>query len=160
MIVSFDLDGTICDSDGAMLGLLHDRYRKAAIREEWLYAEELLRRYYTTRRMVLDPRDFTLPGDTIIVITGRLAMTQDWTREWLRRWLPGVECCFVGDEESEDFFAAGEYVQGSRVLARKKLATIRFFHVQAHFDNNAHIIEELRQEGIVAIPVGRPGDDV
>lgn len=156
MIISFDLDGTICDSDSTILALLHERQRAAHPGTEKDSATLLLKHYYLTRKVVLDPWDFAMPiVDSIIIITGRSAMYQVWTTDWAMEWLPGARLFFAASDISEKLFAAGQYEEGSKVLAGTKLAYIEAAHAEVHFDNNPYIVTELRKAGVKAILVGR-----
>ncbi|KKK96191.1 hypothetical protein LCGC14_2665230 [marine sediment metagenome] len=150
MILSFDLDGVIADTDNGVLGLLHegDREGKAAI-------SVALQQYYGRRQVVLDPRMFVGPNDQYHIVTGRVVSAQAITREWVAHFLSDwAGLHFVGNELSEKLLAAGAMDAASDCLAERKLTVVKAIGATIHFDNNPRIVQRLREEGLVAVQIG------
>ena len=153
MILSFDLDGVIADTDNGLLSLLHQEARKNGNVGSMHY----LQQYYARRRMVLDPRGLAGPGDEYHIVTGRVPSAFEITRDWVARWLGDgalENLHLVSDSKIEKFFEKGETTKAAHELARRKLRVLQFIKAQVHFDNNPTIVAYLRKEGMTAVLVG------
>ncbi len=152
MILSFDLDGVIADTDNGLLNILH----KAARTNE-NGSLHYMQQYYARRRIVLDPRGLAGPDDEYHIVTGRIPTAHQITRVWVERWLgPDVlpNLHLVGDGKIEALFEKGQPDEASRELAGRKLRVLQYIKAQVHFDNNPTIVEYLRSEGMTAVLVG------
>ena len=152
MILSFDLDGVIADTDNGLLNILH----KAARTNE-NGSLHYMQQYYARRRIVLDPRGLAGPDDEYHIVTGRIPTAHQITRVWVERWLgPDVlpNLHLVGDGKIEALFEKGKPDEASRELAGRKLRVLQYIKAQVHFDNNPTIVEYLRSEGMTAVLVG------
>ncbi len=152
MILSFDLDGVIADTDNGLLNILH----KAARTNE-NGSLHYMQQYYARRRIVMDPRGLAGPNDEYHIVTGRIPTAHKITRVWVERWLgadvlPNLH--LVGDGKIERLFEAGDPEEASRELAQRKLRVLQFIKARVHFDNNPTIVEYLRSEGMTAVLVG------
>lgn len=132
MILSFDLDGTICDSDWGWLDRLRDKGNPKEDEEK----------YYACREKVLDPYRFMGSNDRAIILTGRPLHLQDVTRSWLKKnGLGNIPCYFTKTLKGsptatkEEFKALGE-------------AKAKFFidnGIKVHFDDNEQVVETMRR---------------
>lgn len=152
MILSFDLDGVIADTDNGLLNILH----KAARTNE-NGSLHYMQQYYARRRIVLDPRGLAGPEDEYHIVTGRIPTAHRITRVWVERWLgasalPNLH--LVGDSIIEQLFEQGDPEQAAHQLAQRKLRVLQFIKAQVHFDNNPTIVAYLRKEGMTAVLVG------
>ena len=152
MLLSFDLDGVIVDTDNGLLALLH-----RAARDGLPGAEDDLQQYYGRRQVMLDPRGFCASGDSFHIITGRVpsahTITGLWVESWFG-WLIRKRLHLVGTQPVEELFTRGEDKEACRVLSEAKLAKIKDIGAEVHFDNNPNIVRYLRQNGVTAIMVG------
>ncbi len=150
MILSFDLDGVLADTDNAMLGLMH-----RAVRDEVPGATDDLQQYYARRRLLLNPLDFVGPDDRFVILTGRIPFAHEVTREWVNHYFPSCENLqLLGDAATEALYIRGEDDEASRLMAQRKLGAINALGSAIHFDNNPTIIRTLRAAGIPAVLVG------
>ena len=152
MILSFDLDGVIADTDNGLLNILH----KAARTNE-NGSLHYMQQYYARRRIVLDPRGLAGPDDEYHIVTGRIPTAHQITRVWVERWLgPDVlpNLHLVGDGKIEALFEKGKPDEASRELAGRKLRVLQYIKAQVHFDNNPTIVKYLRSEGMTSVLVG------
>ena len=154
MILSFDLDGVIADTDNGLLNLLHMQACRIEGNEG---AFHYLQQYYARRPLILDPRSLTGPGDEYHIITGRVPSAHAITRKWVERWL-GPEAVLnlhlVGTARVEGVFEKGETEAASVELGKSKLRAMQYSKVQVHFDNNPLIVAYLRSEGMTSVLVG------
>ena len=156
MILSFDLDGVIADTDNGLLNLLHQGTRARGF-DQYAGADHYLEQYYARRHIVLDPRSLAGPGDEYHIVTGRVPSAHQITRVWVERWLgadvlPNLH--LVGDGKIDRLFEAGDPEEASRELAERKLRVLQYIKAQVHFDNNPTIVAYLRKEGMTAVLVG------
>ncbi len=150
MILSFDLDGVVANTDNGLLVLLHQ-----AVRDGKPGAEAELRQYYARRAILLDPRQFTGPVDELHIITGRVPTAHSITHLWVERHFGALPTLhLVGTPEVEVMFAEGDDARASWELAKLKLEVIRQIRAQVHFDNNPIIVKHLRVKGVTAVMVG------
>jgi hypothetical protein len=150
MKIGFDLDGVICASDSAMLGLLHDFERKGSL----IGGELMLRHYYLSRPVLHDPREFCADIDQIYVVTCRSVQTMPWTQAWVNQWVPGAMILWARTPAMEALYAKGRYEEASVSSAESKAQLILRAGIEVHFDNNPFIVRRLRELGIKAILVG------
>ena len=135
MKMSFDLDGTICDSDWGWLDRLRDKYGKV-----WPKDEE--EKYYACREKVLDPYRFLGVWDYAIILTGRPRHLENITKRWLaKNGLGEFPLVFTETLEGtptatrEEFKALGE-------------AKAKFFieeEIKVHFDDNEQVVDAMRK---------------
>ena len=153
MILSFDLDGVIADTDNGLLNLLHQASRTNGSAGSLHY----LQQYYARRRILMDPRGLTGPGDEFHIITGRVPSAHKITKTWVGRWL-GDEALrnlhLVSDAKIEKMFERGETTTASIELGYRKLRVMKYIKSQVHFDNNPLIVAYLRSEGMTSVLVG------
>lgn len=152
VILSFDLDGVIADTDNGMLALLHQ-----ATRDGKPGAAHDLEQYYARRQVVLDPREFCLPGDAFHIVSGRVPSAHYITQLWVGRWfgtLARERLHLVANGEVETAFAEGRDADACAALAERKLEAVQFIGAAVHFDNNLAIVRRLRQAGITTVMVG------
>lgn len=153
MILSFDLDGVIADTDNGLLQLLH-RYARSDDNDG---GNDYLQQYYARRNVLLNPRRFSGPGDEYHIVTGRVPSAHKITRVWVERWL-GAETLpnlhLVSDSKIEKFFEQGKTEAASVELGQRKLRVLQFIKAQVHFDNNPLIVAYLRSEGMTSVLVG------
>ena len=144
----------IADTDNGLLNLLH---MQACRVEGTEGAFHYLQQYYARRRIILDPRSLTGPGDEYHIITGRVPSAHKITKVWVERWL-GDEAVrnlhLVGTARVEKMFEKGETEAASIELGRSKLRAIQYSKVQIHFDNNPLIVAYLRSQGVTSVLVG------
>ena len=153
MILSFDLDGVIADTDNGLLNLLHQAARKNGNVGSLHY----LQQYYARRRIVLDPRGLAGPSDEVHIVTGRVPSAFGVTRDWVKNWLGPTaleNLHLVSDARIERFFEEGLTEKAAKELARRKLRVLQYIKAQVHFDNNPVIVAYLRKEGMTAVLVG------
>lgn len=144
MIISFDLDGVIADTDPAILNRLHAE--ETRMTPGAYYA---LMKYYSSRRVNLHPAEWLDVDDQALIITGRLPMAHAVTRRWVNhhlgdRW-PIV---FISGEHVAELFAAYDDYGAIAEIARCKLGAIATHNVGLHIDNNPEIVGYLRAAGI------------
>ena len=156
MILSFDLDGVIADTDNGLLNLLHQGTRARGF-DRHAGADLYMQQYYARRSVLNDPRNFAGPGDEYHIVTGRVPSAHSITRIWVERWLgaptlPNLH--LVGDGKIEALFEKGKPDEASRELAGRKLRVLQYIKAQVHFDNNPTIVAYLRKEGMTAVLVG------
>lgn len=145
-IISFDLDGVVCNVDGAILSLLH-----RAERDQVTGARERLRNYYLTRRVILHPNEWLTPKDIGLIITGRIPSSWEWTRRWADHHLPGMTIECISTPEVEHLFSVERYDDAVALQADLKYAAIRRLDVDVHIDNNPLIVARLRRGGVRAL---------
>jgi hypothetical protein len=153
LILSFDLDGVIADTDNGLLNLLHQNARTNGN----LGAKHYLLQYYARRNIILDPRSLVGPQDKYHIVTGRIPSAHEVTKDWVERWLgheARVNLHLVGDAAVETLFEEGWPVMASQELAIRKLRVLKFIKAQVHFDNNPTIVSYLRENGITSVLVG------
>lgn len=153
MILSFDLDGVIADTDNGVLNLLHQAARVNGSEGSHHY----LQQYYARRNVILDPRSLAGPEDEVHIVTGRVPQAFAITRVWVERWLgadtlPNLH--LVSDSKIEKLFEVGNPGAATLELAVRKLRVIRFIKAEVHFDNNPTIVKYLRGEGMTTVLVG------
>ena len=153
MILSFDLDGVVADTDNGLLQLLHQYARD----DHNDGAKHYLQQYYARRSLLLNPRRFSGPGDEVHIVTGRVPSAHKITRIWVERWLgadslPNLH--LVADAKIEKFFEWGKTEAASIELGKRKLRVIQFTKAEVHFDNNPLIVAYLRSRGVTAVLVG------
>lgn len=152
MILSFDLDGVIADTDNGLLNILH----KAA-REKENGSLHYLQQYYARRRILLNPRELAGPNDEYHIVTGRIPTAHGITRTWVERWL-GAEALpnlhLVGDSIIERLFEMGKPEEAAGKLAERKSRVLHYIKADVHFDNNPTIVKFLRAEGMLTVLVG------
>ena len=156
MILSFDLDGVVADTDNGLLNLLHQETRKRGF-DNFAGASHYLEQYYARRKIMVDPRELTGPGDKFHIVTGRVPSAHKITRIWVERWLgadslPNLH--LVADAKIEKFFEQGKTDEASIELGERKLRVIQFTKAEVHFDNNPLIVAYLRSRGVTAVLVG------
>ena len=154
MKLSFDLDGVICDTDNAMLGLLYN-----ARTNNWAGAVADLEQYYARQRILIDPRELLGVGDHFHIVTGRVPTAEAITRLWVERWFGWAQASserlhFVSNEEIERLLIGGQDQEAYELLAQRKLATIIAIQAEVHFENNPLIVSRLRRAGVKAIQLG------
>ncbi len=164
MILSFDLDGVVADTDNGLLNLLHQGTRDAWLGEDKMQeaskgngAYLYMQQYYARRSVLIDPRNFAGPGDEYHIVTGRVPSAHNITRVWVERWL-GAETLpnlhLVGDGIVERFFEKGDPHSAALELAGRKLRVLQYIKADVHFDNNPTIVKYLRSEGMKVVLVG------
>jgi phosphoglycolate phosphatase-like HAD superfamily hydrolase len=143
VIISFDLDGTICNSDWGWLDSLRDK--------NWPKDEE--EKYYACREKVVDPHFFMAKDDKAIILTGRPIHLKEITEKWLRKnGLGDIEVVFTKTlkgyptAKKEEFVALGE-------------GKAKFFlerGVKVHFEDNEQEVDVMRKAfpDIVVIHIG------
>ncbi|KKM74299.1 hypothetical protein LCGC14_1401630 [marine sediment metagenome] len=153
MILSFDLDGVIANTDNGLLNLLHQNARTNGN----IGSKHYLQQYYARRSIDLDPRSLVGPQDIYHIVTGRIPSAHEITKIWVERWLgyqARVNLHLVGDKIVEDIFERGDPEQASRELALRKMRVLKFIKADVHFDNNPTIVSFLREHEITAVLVG------
>lgn len=152
MILSFDLDGVIADTDNAILSLLHACVYRGYTS---LSDEEYLLQYYARRQVKLNPQEFLGPDDEYVVITGRVPFAHDITQTWVAHHLPACKRVFlVGDKKTEEAYHCRRDGEATAIVAERKCQVIKDAGVDVHFDNNPKIVKHLRANGVVTIQVG------
>jgi hypothetical protein len=134
--ISFDLDGTICDSDWGWLDRLKDNHGVGA---NWPKDEE--EKYYACREKVLDPYHFMALDDTAIILTGRPLHLKDITEKWLHK---------NGLGEFPVVFT--KTLKGTPTATREEFkrlgeAKAKFFideGIRVHFDDNEQVVQSMR----------------
>lgn len=150
MRLSFDLDGVICDLRGSTLAVAHTLHRAG------LMGEEELRAIYAKAPLKESPYIYLAPGDTFIIVTGRLPSTQTWTREWLASYgLGDVLLFFVSDDFVAGLRDAGQEVNATLATADRKADVIANNAVELHVDNNVEIVKRIRARGYAAMCIRR-----
>lgn len=159
MIMSFDLDGVIADTDRWFFRGLNVMYRVSLAVEgtpnDELYSMEL--DYYASRPLKHDPRFLMAEADEGVIITARKPWAKKVTNQWLTRYgieLPVHYC------DSQDDINWDNYERASVIAGRYKAAVIRGLWdgkgVDVHFDNNPYVVQVMREElpGVTIIQVG------
>ena len=132
MKISFDLDGTICDSDWDWLDRLRER--------DWPKDDE--KKYYACREKVLDPYRFMAEDDEAVILTGRPIYLKEITEKWLKKnGLDNIRVIFTKtlaghpNATREEFKAIGE-------------SKAKFFieeGIKVHFDDNEQVVSAMRK---------------
>lgn len=143
LIITFDLDGTICDSDWGWLDTLRDL--------GWPKDEE--EKYYACREKILDPYRFLGLDDIGIILTGRPVHLKEITEKWLKKnGLSDFKLVFTKTLPKQPNGTAEEF---------KKIGIdkAKFFienGVKIHFDDNEQVVESMRESlpDIVVIHAG------
>jgi len=134
--LSFDLDGTICDSDWGWLDRLRDNYG-----DEWPTDEE--EKYYACREKVLDPYRFMGLDDTAVILTGRPLHLKDITEKWLmKNGLGGIPLVFTKTLMGTPTATKAEF----KLLGKAKAKFFIDEHIDVHFEDNEQIVQEMRKE--------------
>lgn len=130
MKISFDLDGTICDSDWGWLDRLRDTGWKG---------EE---KYYACREKILDPYRFLARGDEFIIVTGRPIHLKEVTIEWLKKnGLGHIEVIFTKTIKDKPTATKKEFEK----LGKAKARILISHGVDIHFDDNEQVVNALRE---------------
>lgn len=144
MIISFDLDGTICDSDWGWL----DTIRRLG----WPGNDE--KKYYASRNKILDPFRFLGSEDIGVILTGRPLHVKDITRRWLRKnGLGGFALVFAMSDCGKSKGTADEF--GAQAIGKVKYLMSK--NIRVHFDDNAEVVTVMRgllPEGYSVIHTG------
>lgn len=143
MIITFDLDGTICDSDWDWL----DRLRERA----WPKDEE--EKYYACREKILDPYNFIGVDDVGIILTGRPIHTMAITERWLlKNGLSHLQLVFTKTLKDYPTATREEF----KKIGIDKASFFVNNKVQVHFDDNEQVVDAMRKTfpNIVVIHVG------
>lgn len=117
-------------------------------------AEGRLLRYYATRSVQLQPREWLTYNDKLVIITGRSPMSHQVTKLWVAKNIPRAAIFFATTPEIEALFAQERYAEGSALLGKRKLEFLQEIDAQVHIDNNPIIVRVLRKAGIVALQYG------
>lgn len=157
MLVTFDLDGVIAESDRwffSMFNVLgelvdpnlevHDQYREMELD------------YYASRPLKYHPNLFMAKDDTGYIITARKPHAKGITYKWLKRHgilLPIVYADLNGDINWWNYEKASAAAARAKADIIYRLAASNSTH-QVHFDNNSVIVKKLRKEGLVAVLIG------
>ena len=158
MLITFDLDGVIAESDRwffSMFNVLgelvdwnlpvHDQYRQMEID------------YYKSRPLKHHPNLFMASDDIGVIITARKPHAKVTTEEWLMRHgidLSIIYADFNGDINWWDYEEASAIAAKAKAELVKDLRTRHNTTLSIHFDNNPYIVKGLRSEGIPAVLVG------
>ena len=143
MYISFDLDGTICDSDWGWL----DRLRGL----KWPADEE--EKYYACREKVLDPYRFLGINDTGIILTGRPIHLKEITEKWLKKnGLADFMLIFTKTLPKQPEGKSEEFKR----IGKDKAKFFVENGISVHFDDNEQVVEAMREElpGMVVIHTG------
>ena len=131
VIISFDLDGCVCDSDWGWLDRLRDL--------GWPEGEE--EKYYACRDKILDPFRFLGPDDDGIILTGRPLHLREITELWLmKNGLGGLGLKFAMDNSDKSKGTNAEF----RSQAEKKVAYLIENKIRVHFDDNEEVVNAMR----------------
>ena len=152
MRISFDLDGVLCDTDNAVLGLLHNAERKGM---PGAYND--LFTYYARRQVRLNPRLFVAPQDIWYIITGRVPQAHEVTQRWVRQHFPEIDAALlvmIGTDEIARMYADGQDAEAVALSGICKCNAVLQNHIDIHFDNNIDIVDRMRDVGIKAILYG------
>lgn len=137
MIVSFDLDGTICDSDWGWLDTLR--------RLDWPYSEE--EKYYASRNKILDPFRFMGPGDSGVILTGRPLHVREVTQLWvIKNGLGDLPLEFAMENHGKSKGTNEEFES----QAVRKVKYLMALNIRVHFDDNTEVVKKMRE----LLPVG------
>jgi phosphoglycolate phosphatase-like HAD superfamily hydrolase len=132
MLISFDLDGTICNSDWGWLDMLRDK--------NWPSDEE--EKYYACREKVLDPYMFMSADDEAIILTGRPIHLKNITEKWLKKnGLGQLELIFT---ETLQGYPNGK-VDEFKALGEAKAKFFIDRKIKVHFDDNEEIVKIMRE---------------
>lgn len=132
MKISFDLDGTICDSDWGWLDRIRDR--------GWKEEEE--EKYYSSRTKVLDPSQFLARDDEMIILTGRPLHLENVTKLWLQKnGLGNVQVVFTRAIKEKPTATRKEFQK----LGEMKAKLLIDMGVEVHFDDNEQVVWALRK---------------
>lgn len=144
MRVSFDLDGTVCDSDWGWLDTLR--------RLGWPGDDE--NKYYACRNKILDPYRFLGKDDTGFILTGRPIHLKPITEEWLaKNGLGDLTLVFAMELPGRSKGTNGEF----RSQAQCKVRYMVSNNIHVHFDDNSEVVNTIRRllpEGYVVIHTG------
>ena len=132
MKISFDLDGTICDTDWGWL----DRLKSC----DWPGNEE--EKYYACREKVLDPYLFLGIDDEGVILTGRPVHLRDITLKWL--WKNGLRRFEVIFTKSIPGRSKGTYEEVRRI-GRDKAALFIQNEIDVHFDDSEQVVKVMRE---------------
>lgn len=146
MKISLDLDGVLCDLNGATLTTTHVLHRMGLI------GDGDLRNVYMRALPKAHPSRFALPEDEVVIITGRLPISHEWTREWLElNGMAHYSVVCVGDYNVEAVWAGGDPDGASLATAMRKAGACQRFGVDLHIDNNPVIVRRMRELGVNAV---------
>lgn len=122
MNIGFDLDGVICKYD--------------AWASNQITKESIKRIYFLEMPIQLNPKEFVLPEDNLIIITARPTIYSNVTKAWLE--FHGIKCevIFIGNKRTE---LSPEHA------AIKKAAVINDRNIEVFFEDNPTIVAELRK---------------
>jgi hypothetical protein len=129
--LSFDLDGTVCDSDWDWLDRLGERG----------WPKDAEEKYYACREKVLDPYRFLGMDDEAVILTGRPYHTKEITLGWLKKnGLGDIPVIFT------------KTLKGHPTATRKEFkemgeAKAKFFideKIKVHFDDNEQVVNAMR----------------
>jgi len=130
--ISFDLDGTICDTDWGWL----DRIRENG----WPEDEDM--KYYACREKILDPYRFLGPDDTGIILTGRPIHLREITENWLKKnGMGDFKLVFTNTLPEQPNGTADEF----KTMGVAKAKFLIENGVSVHFDDIAPLVEAMRE---------------
>lgn len=137
--IGFDLDGTLCSIDVAMLRLIDNEPNKEAqcSAEEW---------YYRERKPLLDARLFLSKDDKFYIITSRPERLQEITKLWVKHYYPQARLFFVNQETLRPEENNNESIKNwcfNKV--QLKAEKINELGIDVYFDDEAEAFEEFRK---------------
>jgi len=130
--ISFDLDGTICNTDWGWL----DRIRENG----WPKDEDM--KYYACREKILDPYRFLGPSDIGIILTGRPIHLKETTERWLKKnGMGDFRLIFTKTTPRQPNGSADEL----KIMGIEKANVLIENGIGVHFDDNVYIVEAMRE---------------
>jgi len=141
MIVSFDLDGVITNSEKWFFGIINSLKVLSDASSILLDTIEIL--YYSTRSTKLNPYSFLAEGDKGYIITARKPIAREATVEWLRSHAISLPVIYVDQLDDIDW---SNYKLASVTSAKRKVSQMKMYGITTHIDNNPYIVDTIRKD--------------
>lgn len=136
MIVGFDLDGTLCDIDVAVLRIIDnidDEDTKKSV-EEW---------YYRERKPLLNPKLFLRQSDEFHIVTSRPKRLAILTMKWVGHFFPNSKLHVVFQDTIQNGnHDVKKYCEEKIKLKAKKINEIG---IEVFFDDEAEGFDLFRE---------------
>jgi len=130
--ISFDLDGTICDTDWDWLDRLG----------EMTWPDESEEKYYACREKVLDPYRFLGCDDEAVILTGRPMRLEKITKKWLQKnGLGNLPIIFTKTLQGRPTATKAEF----KALGEAKAKYFIDEEIKVHFDDNEQVVNAMRK---------------
>ena len=149
VLIGFDLDGTIAETNTSILGLI-DRAKVDDADKLVMY--EI---FYRNVKPIFSVREFMHEKDEGIIITARNPddpLIKKITERWAAKYFPEFRLIMVGNDEL--LKKSGKWLEWQEDIVERKTKVIKAENVYIYFDDSPTIVDGLRDNGIHAMQFG------